>query len=1354
MLPLTQLQKGQQVIIPLPGGVEVAGLVNLVQTASDGTVRVSGSLTGDHAGSFSLSQGVNSVGGRVLLQQEKLAYVVSTPSPGRMQMRELLLSDVICYPMPLDKADPQAAPPGSGPQAAPPLLQSRPGAAAVLYLDFEGDLQAGVDGPVTYPDWNGGVAFNPAASALSGSEITEVWNRVKEDYWPFNINVTTVKSDYLAAAVGRRMRVIITPTDTASPGVGGVAYVDSFSRAGAPNFNDDVPCWVFNLSVNGIAEAISHELGHTLGLHHDGQYPQLDSNHVEYYLGHGSGAVGWAPIMGAGYYQPLVQWSKGEYPNANNQEDDVAIISGTQATPLTGATNNTGYVTDDAGNTRGTAAAVDVSSGSLSVSGIVSSAADSDFYSFTLAAGKSVTINANPANTYAKQPNLDIQLELQDSGGTVLASSNPDQSLNATIAQGLSAGTYYVKVAGTGRSASGSDYGYSTYGSIGGYSLVGTIAAPTPPVIYSDSASMDSSAGGYSQLSVYATGNPTPTYQWQRMPTGSAVWSDLSDSSIFIGTHNSQLSILSLVSMNGDQFRCVVRNMAGSVTSMVRTLTVFGSNNALGWVSYNFPSVGATGSQVSGTATVINAGIQAWGPNHQLVLYDPGSHEVGSASLNGVAPGQSITVTIAFTVPVTPNLSYAYLLQAREVGVGSFGGIRSFSFGTFGAAIPPNIITQPISQAANVGDNISFTVVALGQTPFSYQWRRDGTDIPGATSATLALANVQVGAAGNYTVTVTNPLGSATSNPAILTVGIPPGVVSATAAGNYTMFLRSNGTRWVTGGGYDGALGDGTINSHSQPIQVNTGVAMIAGGPDQSAFVKLDGTLWAVGRYAGRLAGLGTDQQLSPVQVTNGTNVAAVEMGFGNTYFIRNDGTLWGAGNNNSGQVGDGTQVYRNTPVQIATGVTAIDGGNLHALFLKYDGTAWGMGYNSSGQLGIGSNSDAATPVLIAQNVAAVAAGINYSLVLKTNGTLWICGFGLSLVNSSSLVQIADGVQSIAAGDRHCLFIKTDGTLWAMGKNNAGQLGDTTTTDRATPVQVATGAIAISAGEQHSVFLKNDGSLWGMGSSLYWQLGTLAGGGSSRPIMLASGSVVGPAAPSAVSASDGTLAGAVLISWMPATGASGYEIWRNTTNASSGAVKIGQVNGRTLYYDVSGVPGTSYYYWVKSLAPGVTSDFSATDAGTGTSPVAPTILSQPANFSYPYNSSPLPSFTVIAAGNPAPSISWQLLPTGSSTWSDINSGSTTFTGMLTSTLSFTTIWNAFDGYQFRCIVTNGAGSVTSNAATLTVRASATDFNADGKSDLIWRQSSTGRVIVWLMNGTTRTSWADIATDTDWQTVNN
>lgn len=86
----------------------------------------------------------------------------------------------------------------------------------------------------------------------------------------------------------------------------------------------------------------------------------------------------------------------------------------------------------------------------------------------------------------------------------------------------------------------------------------------------------------------------------------------------------------------------------------------------------------------------------------------------------------------------------------------------------------PAIATQPVSQGAIVGDDLRFTVVATGQAPLSYQWRKDTVEITDAILDTLALKNVQLADAGSYDVVVTNGLGHTTSSAAVLTVESTP----------------------------------------------------------------------------------------------------------------------------------------------------------------------------------------------------------------------------------------------------------------------------------------------------------------------------------------------------------------------------------------------------------------------------------------------------------------------------------------------------------------------------------------------------------------------------------------------------
>ena len=170
-------------------------------------------------------------------------------------------------------------------------LSSYPGASAVILLDFNGHY-------VTGTMWNVYGAYTCNSSGLNNAAITEVFNRVAEDYRPFNINVTTDETKYNAAPANRRIRVVITTSyEWYGNGAGGVAYLNSFT------WGDNSPCFVFssllNLSVKNIAEAASHEAGHTLGLRHQSSYDGNCVKTSDYNWGYGAGEIGWATTSAA-----------------------------------------------------------------------------------------------------------------------------------------------------------------------------------------------------------------------------------------------------------------------------------------------------------------------------------------------------------------------------------------------------------------------------------------------------------------------------------------------------------------------------------------------------------------------------------------------------------------------------------------------------------------------------------------------------------------------------------------------------------------------------------------------------------------------------------------------------------------------------------------------------------------------------------------------------------------------------------------------------------------------------------------------------------------------------------------------
>lgn len=146
---------------------------------------------------------------------------------------------------------------------------------------------------------------------------------------------------------------------------------------------------------------------------------------------------------------------------------------------------------------------------------------------------------------------------------------------------------------------------------------------------------------------------------------------------------------------------------------------------------------------------------------------------------------------------------------------------------------------------------------------------------------------------------------------------------------------------------------------------------------------------------------------------------------------------------------------------------------------------------------------------MVLGEVTAIAAGGEHSVFLKADGTVWATGrnnYGQlgnnSTTDRTTLVQVLSGAAAIATGSSHSLFLKTDGTVWATGRNTYGQLGDGTTTSRSTPVQVLSGVKAIAASEGHSLFLKIDGTVWATGKNGGGQLGDGMGPGVIHPVLI------------------------------------------------------------------------------------------------------------------------------------------------------------------------------------------------------------------------------------------------------------
>jgi hypothetical protein len=407
---------------------------------------------------------------------------------------------------------------------APPIRHSKPGSKNILLLDFsgltiektlwnEGETLSSLDDILPYHakpfDLDGDLN---TFSDTEQQAIIAIWERVAEDYAPFDVDITTepIPADAFTRTTGRALVTHSKDRDnrampgTDSPNLGGIAYVNVF---GEIDYHESVfigtsttgehfyrhaasPALIYydrlNNNPSDIAYTISHEFGHNLGLSHDG--PGLATVtgtgadfEFGYYGGHGSGATSWAPIMGNGYgysARSIVQWSKGEYKDANNHEDDIAIIAG----KLGHRGEIVATSSDDAD------ALTTGADGRLGAEGVLLHTGDAHYYSVNLGAPASTTITLNPFRpadgSIANAGNTDLRLELLGTTGAVIASDNPVAATSATLSRSLAAGQWLLRVTstGVGDPLASNPIGYTAYGSIGQYTLA-TNLVPSAPAL-------------------------------------------------------------------------------------------------------------------------------------------------------------------------------------------------------------------------------------------------------------------------------------------------------------------------------------------------------------------------------------------------------------------------------------------------------------------------------------------------------------------------------------------------------------------------------------------------------------------------------------------------------------------------------------------------------------------------------------------------------------------------------------------------------------------------------------------------------------------------------------------------------
>lgn len=320
-------------------------------------------------------------------------------------------------------------------------LESRPGSSYVFYLNMAAVM-------------NG----NTPKNNRTKEETYRIWQCAADQYSMYNMNVTTNLAVYNAAKSANVRRT----------GIMGFANSDGRSNAPLSSFGTTSAGTLYRNSLHGeygygLGMTCAHEMGHQMGMSHDGGSAQSDA---EYFFG--LPAVQWNAIMGnywrgSAWENQLFQWSKGEYNTSTNKQDDLRIMAG-----------KIPYMKDDIATTK----AIEIDATGVISSdknwGQIAENTDTDTFTFEVDSegGGVLNLRIDPIE-YLRQ--LDVEAKIVDSKGTTVATSNLPVHRSAEFKDlNLTGGTYSLIIEGGGELTPKT--GFSNYSSLGYYAMQGTLS--------------------------------------------------------------------------------------------------------------------------------------------------------------------------------------------------------------------------------------------------------------------------------------------------------------------------------------------------------------------------------------------------------------------------------------------------------------------------------------------------------------------------------------------------------------------------------------------------------------------------------------------------------------------------------------------------------------------------------------------------------------------------------------------------------------------------------------------------------------------------------------------------------------
>jgi alpha-tubulin suppressor-like RCC1 family protein len=609
--------------------------------------------------------------------------------------------------------------------------------------------------------------------------------------------------------------------------------------------------------------------------------------------------------------------------------------------------------------------------------------------------------------------------------------------------------------------------------------------------------------GGTATFYIGAQGPEPLTFQWKRNGTDIAGATNFSYTTpkLTLADHNAKFSV-------------TISSGSNSLASSEATLTVYDVPTITTQPASQRVALGATATfsvAASGGGTL----------SYQWLRNDV-----------AVSGATSTSFTTAATVAADDGAVYSVVV------INGAGGTASVQVPLV-VTSAPSILLQPASQFATEGRAATFMVTGSGGD-LAYEWRRGGVAIPGASSAsftTPALVAADSGAV--YTVAITNPRGTVTSQSATLTVvapaaGAPPALPAEIAVGKTTtvgegfvIVRKSDGTAWAWGHNTAGYLGTGATGADTDtPVQVkipsSRTVTRIAVGGLHALALLDNGDVYGWGSNASGQLSAGSDvtARSTPTKIALPRPAVAVAAGGDFSVAALDDGSVYAWGNNVLGQLGNGGRSPSISPVKVGDFVSAVAvaAGNSHALALLADGRVYAWGAAALGQIGDGGVVVRRAPVQVASGIARIRAGADSSIAITTGRLVLAWGanasgqLGLGSAFSGNLVTptgIAVDSVDAAAADSHLLVVASDGSVRGAGLNGSGEIGDGSKTVRKTltPATGLAGVLTAAAGGKgYSLSLGAGGTVHSWGNNAAKQLGnsSLSTDGTATPTQVPS----------------------------------------------------------------------------------------------------------------------------------------------------------------------------------------------------------------------------------------------------------